>query len=355
MPLKAAISLSLSGRFAALGRKALRGAELWAEYSGAELLVEDDGSEPGKAAEKTAKFCRDKTVNAVFGPYSSSLCLAAARAASVEGGTLWNHGGASDEITRYGNVVSCITPASRYFVPVVDTLARTGKRKIVVATAEGSGFSNMVAGGAVRRGAGFGMDIRRIAYDPAAGTESVLAAASEAEALLSVGRMEDDITLAEKIFAMRERPVFLCFVAAGVDEFGEIFTDRCEGVFSVSQWEEEASPEAEFGPSGAEFAGMFKERYGHRPDYPSAQAFNIGLIVEKCALESAAGDDKSLRETAKSLDCTTFYGRFRTDARGNQVGRQMVVTKWEDGKRVVVEPMGFEPTTSTLPVLRSPN
>lgn len=355
MPLKAAIPISLTGRFAALGRKALRGAELWAEYSGAELLVEDDGSDPEKAAEWTAHFCRNRTVDAVFGPYSSSLCLAAARAAHALGGTLWNHGGASDEITQYGNVVSCITPASRYFVPVVDMLKRAGKKKVAVAEAEGSGFSGMVAGGAARRGADFGMDIQRVAYDPAAGAERVLNAARGADALLAVGRMEDDIALAERVFSMRERPEFLCFVAAGVDEFGKVFADRCEGVFSVSQWEEETSPEAEFGPSGAEFAAMFAERNGHHPDYPAAQAFNIGLIAEKCAIENAGEDDKALRETAKRLDFTTFYGRFKTDGRGNQIGHSMAVTKWKDGKRVVVEPMGFEPTTSTLPVLRSPD
>ena len=355
MTLKAAIAVSLSGRFSALGKKALHGARLWADYSGAQLEVEDDRGLPERAAEITKGFCADKTVDAVLGPYSSSLVLAAARAASLTDKTLWNHGGADDKISRYGNVVSSITPAGKYFEPVVEILAQNAAGKVVVAAPAGSGFSEAVAGGAIRRAAALEMDVSRVSYNPDAGAQSVLDLVGGADALLSVGRMEDDMELAEKVFGMRVRPGFLCFVAAGVDEFRKRFGDRCEGVFSVSQWEKDSAPEADFGPSAAEFSEMFIRRYGHAPDYPSAQAFNIGLIVERCGIEAGSTDDKDLRRAAKSLDFTTFYGRFKTDANGTQTGRRMTVTKWRGGKRVVVEPMGFEPTTSTLPVLRSPD
>ncbi len=364
MSLKIATPLSLTGKFAPLGKKARNGITLWARYMESagehvELVIEDDESSEEKTSAITEKFCSDKTVHAVFGPYSSSLALSAAQRAAEKGKTLWNHGGATDEISDYENTVSAITPASRYFVPIVDMLAGGGVKAVAIANPTGSGFSKAVADGAEARARKLKLAVRRFEY--VSGSVDFGKIARELIAcgapVLSAGGMDDDFALAERILDERGRPEFLCFVAAGVDDFFERFGVKSEEVFSVSQWEENNpfAPEPDFGPSSLEFAEMFEKEYGRRPDYPAAQAFNIGLVFQKCALESKSADDKILRETARKLDFTTFYGRFKMDADGKQSGHKMVITKWKDRKRVVVEPSGFEPPTSSMPLMRSPS
>ncbi len=324
-----------------------------------EVVIEDDESSPEKAAFITEKFCADRTVDIVLGPYSSGLTVAAAKAALSRKRTLWNHGGAADEISGYENTVNAITPASRYFITVLEILKRSGGKKIVMANAHDSGFSKSVADGAEKRAWELGMNVCRFEYF--SGTADFETVLRELEtgggALLSCGRMEDDIALAAKVLSMKKRPGFLCFVAAGVEDFVRHLGEKSEGVFSVSQWEEDNTEfeKPDFGPSSFDFAEIFRREYGRPPDYPAAQAFNIGLIVQKCVSESQNTNDKLLRETAKKLDFTTFYGKFCTDTDGRQTGHTMVVTKWKNGKRVVVEPMGFEPTTSSMPLMRSPN
>lgn len=340
---KTAIPLSLTGRFAPLGKKAAKGITLWTKYARAnsktETAVEDDESSAEKAAAITEKLCSDKTVGAVFGPYSSSLALAAAKSASRAGRTLWNHGGASDEINGYANTVSAITPASGYFIPVVEKLARDGAESAVIAVAKNSGFSKAVADGAERCAAESGIKIRRVEY--VSGTADFGNVLDELKknrsALLSAGRMEDDMALAKEVLSMREKPAFLCFVAAGMDEFFQSFGDRSEGVFAVSQWEEDNPrlPAPDFGPTSAEFSRLFGKEYGHPPDYIAAQAFNIGLIVWKCCAEAGTADDKVLRKTAGESDFTTFYGRFKIDKTGKQTGHRTVLTQWKGGKRLV--------------------
>ncbi len=364
MALKIVIILSLTGRFAPLGKKARDGAALWVRYAEStgeqvELVIEDDESSEPKASAITENFCSDKTVRAVFGPYSSSLALAAAKASSKKGKTLWNHGGAADEISDYENTVSAITPASRYFVPVVDMLADGGAKTVAMANPTDSGFSKAVTDGAEACARKLKLAVHRFEYVSGAADFGKIARELIAlgAPILSAGRMEDDFALAEEILKKDGEPGFLCFVAAGVDNFFERFGAKSEEVFSVSQWEENNpfAPEPDFGPSSLEFAEMFRKEYGRSPDYPAAQAFNIGLVFQKCALESKSTDDKILRETARKLDFTTFYGRFKMDAAGKQTGHKMVVTKWKNGKRVVVEPSGFEPPTSGLQSRRSPN
>ncbi len=344
MVLKTAIPLSLGGRFSLLGKKALNGITLWKKYAESqadtriEIVVEDDESSAEKAFAITEKFCSDKTVHAVFGPYSSGLTLAAAKSASLRGKTLWNHGGASDEINGHKNTVSAITPASRYFIPVVEKFARGGASGAVIANAGDSGFSRAAADGAEKHAAELGIKVRRVEY--VSGTKSfggiVRELKADGTALLSAGRMEDDIALAKEVLTMRKKPEFLCFVAAGIDEFGGIFGDKSEGVCSASQWEEANKTGADFGPSSEEFAGMFRKHYGHSPDYPAAQAFNIGLIFQKCLEQAGTADDKQLRKTAGELDFTTFYGRFKIDETGKQTGHRMVVTQWRGGRRAVL-------------------
>lgn len=47
-------------------------------------------------------------------------------------------------------------------------------------------------------------------------------------------------------------------------------------------------------------------------------------------------DQQQLRTAANTADFTTFYGRFRIDEAGKQVGHTPVIVQWQaDEKRVV--------------------
>ena len=73
-------------------------------------------------------------------------------------------------------------------------------------------------------------------------------------------------------------------------------------------------------------------------DYPMAQAFAAGLVAGRCAAEAGSFDAEDLRTAAGELDFTTFYGRFRIDESGRQVGRSVALVQRQDGRKVVVWP-----------------
>ena len=117
-----------------------------------------------------------------------------------------------------------------------------------------------------------------------------------------------------------------------------MFGALAEGILSSSQWEMGIQIEPDIGPTPIEFAARFKTTYGKEPDYLASQGYNIGLIIEKCIQEAGTVEQITLRQYALSTDFKTFYGNFKTDECGNQIGHQMVVIQWQKGKKVIVYP-----------------
>src|SRR5439155_11219761 len=80
------------------------------------LVALDDASSQSSARLNVARLLTEERVDLLLGPYGSGSTLAVAPLAAAHGKILWNHGGASDEITEAGSahVVSVLSPASHY-------------------------------------------------------------------------------------------------------------------------------------------------------------------------------------------------------------------------------------------------
>jgi branched-chain amino acid transport system substrate-binding protein len=358
-PVKLGVAVSLSGRYALLGRQAVEGVKLYAADAnrrggiriGAQKLplevvaVDDQGSESAvrKAVEK---LVRVEQVELLFGPYGSGLTLAAAEVADSLSHVLWNHGGASDEITRryFSWSVSVPTPASRYLPPVLDLVRSIdpgAKRVGVVHSA--TGFAGEVASGALR-----GIDERGLALvlhrTYASGTEDFGAILREIamdtpDVFVAAGRLEDDIHFATQLAALQPRVRAAALVAAAVTHFRHALGERSEGFLGPSQWEPEARYPVDFGPTATEFAERYRAATGAPPDYPAAQAYAAGLIAERAAAEAGSLEQKALREAASRMRLTTFFGPFAIDsATGAQEAHTMLVTQWQRGVKRIVWP-----------------
>ena len=80
-------------------------------------------------------------------------------------------------------------------------------------------------------------------------------------------------------------------------------------------------------------------RCGHRHvDYPMAQAYAGGVIVERCLAEAKSTNSSALREAAAKLRFSTFYGNFEIDETGRQIGRETMLIQWQDGQKKIVWP-----------------
>jgi ABC-type branched-subunit amino acid transport system substrate-binding protein len=178
-----------TGRYAVQGAQVRAGLELWASRTGTRLVVEDDQSQPARAARLHAELV-ERGCQFVLGPYGSDSARAVA--AVRPGAVIWNHGAAADDVQRLPGVVSVPSPASRYLVALgraVAALRPAATIALVTATGRFAGFAREGLERA-EEALGLGILARFSFRDPPAAV-----AAAGADAILACGPVGAEVML----------------------------------------------------------------------------------------------------------------------------------------------------------------
>jgi branched-chain amino acid transport system substrate-binding protein len=354
--------LSQTGIYALQGRQALQGLRLWVDDTNAlgglfipelrhavslRLIAYDDHSRRTDVERLTERLITVDRVDFLIGPYSSGLAHAAAAIAEAHQKVLWNHGGSSDAIMRQGFrwSVHLATPASGYFAGLFSCLRRHGMQAGYVAIIQRrrGTFPTEVAAGARRQAERSGFPALPVFFYPddphhMASVAEALAAANPA-VLIAVGRYEDDVALVRALAGTFRESRVVAAVAVPMQAFWLDLRALAEGCIGPSQWEPGAEGCPDVGPSTAAFVERFRHDFGQGPDYPAAQAYAAGLILQGCVTRTGTCLDADLRRTADVVACRTFYGDFRLDPEtGVQVGHETVLVQWQGGQKRIVWP-----------------
>ncbi len=338
--LRAALVTPLTGPLAQFGQASAAGLALWAKHvarlpppwTGVELAVQDMATEPGAAMRAAVAAHPD----VLFGPYGSSTMLAAA---SVTDRVIWNHGGATSQLSRpaFPQVINVLSPASTYFTGVLQAVRAIDPGAATVSIFHASsGFGRDVAAGAASTAANLNFEVQTISYEPYHAAEAT-STVPGSDILLVVGNFADELTLAPTLLARSWRAA--AFVGAGVEEVLAPLGYLREGLLGPAQWIATAPFEPDEGPDSDWFVAKYRDVTGVEPSYPAAQAFAAGLLCGRCLRDSGRSDDTSQLAAAHQLVCTTLYGGFRLDPQsGLQVGHQVLIVQWQNGIRRVVWP-----------------
>jgi ABC-type branched-subunit amino acid transport system substrate-binding protein len=324
--------LSLSGRFAQFGRQAAQGLETWCSLDGAaEILVEDDCSDRRtleRVLPNVAARC-----DILLGPYSTQLMRAAGRMAAESGWLVWNQGGSGDDVegAHPGNVVSVLTPTSRYAEPFLRRLAgEPGERRDLCIVHGPGSFGRQVADGADAIARQLGIRAISVAADSQIPPPGISADWD----LFSAGVFEQDAELVSKVLRSAAPPRQVCAIAAGVREFGRVGDDT-DGVFGIAQWFPGSRHDVALGPAEDEFLSAYTGQAGSAPDYPAVQAAAGAVIATSCARLAGGTSRDALWAAAAELETSTLFGGFKIDpGSGAQVKHQTVLVRWVDGELV---------------------
>ncbi len=366
-------ALSQSGIYALQGLQALHGLRLWVEdvnHQGGlfvpelgqsvplRLLTYDDHSRRADVERLVEQLIGQDRVDFLIGPYSSGLTLAAAGLAEAHRKLLWNHGGSSDAILQGGFcwLVNLPTPASSYFAglfPCLREFASSTDPVAIVQRPQGT-FAAEIARGVIQQAQINGLrTLPHFFYpephDRFARLARALAAASPA-IILGVGRYQDDVRLVRALAEEHADVKALALVATPLHTFREDLEQAAEGCIGPSQWEPSASEKPDAGPTSTEFFERFQRRVGEAPDYPAAQAYAAGILLQRCVALAGTCTDAALLNVARWLDCRTFYGRFRLDpATGEQVGHETLLVQWQGGAKRIIWPIELAQATPLYP------
>ena len=316
--MKASATISLSGPLALQGQQAARGLELWASSDRIELEIVDDAGSAAAASDVYQSWLSDGK-NLLLGPYGSNLVRRVGPITSAKGVLLWNHGGSADDLTR-PFVVSVPAPASTYFSGAIELAHRLGLDGVVLVRGTGR-FAAAVTAGAGERSAELGLTFRAIDLSQWSAAKSM-----EDVALLIVGTFAEDLTLVEKVLAIR-RPGLLGCVAVWLLDFGDRLGSASDGIVGPAQWiSSQTTPEV--GPAGADFTLRYKRAYGELPGYVAVQAAATGFLSAEA---NRRGYD---HHRVRQWRTTTLLGSFALDDSWRQVGHTPITIEWRNGRQV---------------------
>ncbi len=357
-----------------------RGEEMWRDQVNAaggikvggksyqvKFVSYDDQSVGGRVQQLYTRLVNQDKAQFLFSPYSSGLVAAAAVISEEYGKIMLDGGGAEKKPFMLGNkdLFMVITQADYYLSGAVQALAEKNPHAKIAMVYSDDPFSKTVLAAAKEQATKAGLEVvMDESYAPSTTDFGPIVnkiISSNADAFLGGGHYSDGATLARQMYEQKANMKWVSIlVAPGDDKFGELGAAAL-GVTVPSQWEAQVSYKPDFGPTTAEFAKAFEDKYHARADYHAASGYTAGAILQHAIEQAQSIDPEKVAAALNVTDVTTFFGhvKFSTDpgSHGLQVAHQMVLAQWQkvDGKpgRQVVWPTAAQSADLIYPISAS--
>ena len=307
-----------------------------------ELIRQDDVGKPQVAMSALEQLATGDEVAAVVGPYASAPANAIAKLAEQYKVPLLVPVASKEEITKQGYqwVFRLNAPAHNYADDLIDAALAFGKPRTIAFIYESTDFGTSVAtlGKAYAQQKGLRIVGDEAYQKGAADYRSTLTKLKGAnpDLVLMVSYVADAVLLMRQSREIGLQPQAFLGGGAGFDttQF-QNERDISNDVFCVTQWTPDNGA-----PGSADFAKRYEARYGKRPTYHAATAYEAMMIMGD-VVQKAGGDRKKIRDALASGSWTGIMGKVKFDTFDgftNQNKHQMVVFQYQGGKPVVVWP-----------------
>lgn len=357
-PVVIGASVSLSGTYAASGKYALEGTQLWVDDVNrrggllgrpVKLVYYDDKSDPNTGVQLYEKLITSDKADLVIGPYSSGVTSAVSTVAEKQKKVMLGPEAADAKIYLRGYKYNfqAQTQAGRYMVGAL-SLAKANGYKTLAMLAEDTAFPKAVSAEVARVAGEYGLTV--------VFNETYAKGSSDYSALLTkVKQLAPDVVFANSylpdaqglVRQCRELGVnaklFAVAVGAAEPEFANLGS-TADYVFGATQWAATMPWK-----NNAEFAKRYKEKFGREPDYHSASNYATGEVLEAAVKQVGSLDQEKLAAAIAKLELDTVYGKFKVDERGVQVGFTSALLQWQKGKQVLVWPEALAQGKAILP------
>lgn len=360
-PLRVGGSMAMTGRYSALGQNALRGAKLCVKQTNEEgglfgrkleLAVEDDQSQPAKAASIYQKLLAERRVDAVLSPYSSPITGAVAGVTDKYRFPMVACCAATSSIIRKHKYLFQFTsPAEGYLQGLVDVAAKRGLKTIVVVHQD-SIFPKATARGAINFAEKKGLKVLLVeAY--AKGTTDFGRLLSRIrklspDAIAAATYFEDAVALSRALKEMDVSPkMFGVTVGGDLPKFYRELGSTAEYVYVPTKWVPELVTMRAGGlvPVARRYPGAREFIEAHRKEFPGAdlsyqtvEGYGACRILVEAARRAGSLDGDRVRDVLLELKTNTAFGAFSVDEDGVQIGHKILMFQWQDGKKAMVWP-----------------
>ncbi len=346
--------LSRSGKFHAPSEMMENAYRLWEKQVNARggllgrpvrLILYDDQSNKDLVKQLYEKLIVQDRVDLILSPYGTTQTLAASEvterlgyfmlAAAASGEKLWER--------EHRFIAGVHAVSGRYFIGFLDLIARNGLESVSVIY-ENSEFNISAAQGVRNWAPKFGLNLKtfRSFTD---GEKELLPLLNEVvthhpDALIFSSYPPDGYRLLSLMDETGYRPRALAMsITPALPDFAKRTGELSERVFGPSQWEADARLPF---PGTVQFIKAFTQFAGKPPSYHAGAAYASCEILEKAITQTRSFDQKTIRDYVLSLDTVTVIGRFKVEYSGMQIGHDMILIQWQEGKKEIVYPFSMK-------------
>jgi branched-chain amino acid transport system substrate-binding protein len=329
-----------------------RGAEMWRDEVNAaggikaggksykvKFVTYDDQSVGGRVQQLYTRLIVQDNAQFLFSPYSSGLSAAAAIISEQYGKIMLVAGGAEAKPFMLGNkyLFQVITPADQYLAGAVEVLAKHNPHAKIAMVYSDDPFSKAVLAATKQLALKAGLQVvMDESYAPSTTDFGPIVnkiISSDADTFFGGGHYSDGATLARQMYDQKANMKWVSILVAPADEkFGEL-GPAALGVTVQSQWEPQVSYKPDFGPTTAEFAKTFQDKYNAQADYHSASGYTTGVVLQHAIEQAQSIEPEKVAAVLDATDITTFFGhiKFATDPQhhGLQTAHLMVLAQWQ--------------------------
>ena len=349
-PVTIGLTLSQTGKYAELGEMQKLGYQLWERHVNeaggllgrpVAMRIQDDRSDPHRAARLYESMIVEEGVDLVLGPYSSSITMAVVPVAERHGYPLLAGGASADAIWSkgYQYVFGVYSPASRYAVEFLELAVVNGMDSLAVVAADDA-FSRSAAAGVMTWSRRFELDLLLNRFFPK-GEASYRELAAECKAvtpdlLIVCGHFEESVGFRQALHELGWHPrAFYATVGPATEDYATVLGELASLTFTSSQYEPRANISFE---SFTRFNADFQSLYGFQPAYQAAAAYAAGELLSAAVSRVGSLDREALRQTLLNMDATTLIGRYGVDRTGMQVKHWPLIVQWQKGRKEIVWP-----------------
>ena len=348
-----AATASLTGPFGSDGRMMANGyglaVEMLNESGGIDgrpvrLVLRDDESNARRAAELYFEFVSGDSVDAVLGPYTSTVTKAVVPITEAAGWPLIASLAAAPEIWEGQNrrwSVQMQNTARNFLTGSVEVAADGGLETVALVFHD-SDFPRAVAEGVRAAVADHNLDlVLDRSFPDGADYEAIAAAAGEAEADLFIGGgySPDAIGLTKGADAAGYSPAMMSWaIGPAVHDFPDQVGDLARCVAGYTGWLSTIATAGAISDN-ATFVERYQMAFEGPPDFQAASAFGaVELLSEalRASLESTGGiDHAAVRDHLFSVSTQTVLGDFNVvpageSSAGTQRAAKGLQIQWQD-------------------------
>lgn len=307
-----------------------------------EMILYDDKSQKQLVRELYQKLIEEDKVDLVFSPYGTPLTIVASEvseqnklimiACAAAGEIIWERG--------FQYTFGIYAPANRFFIGMLDMMARRGHKTVSLVYNDASPFNIEVAEGVKKWAKKFKIAVaHEMRYQN--GKKELSAIVSnmkevEAKRLIVSAYPPDCYHLLSLMQKIKYKPLVLGMTVAPIHpNFWKKAGGMADRIFGPSQWE--PNERIPF-PGTQKFVIEFKGFTGKTPSYHAGSAYASCQLYEEAIRKTQSLDNEEIRNYIAALDTVTVIGRFKVDASGKQIGHNSIIVQWQNGKKEIVWP-----------------